>query len=459
MENEMKKLILFVLALVSFLSSHSQEGTGEMIDKVVGVVGDEIILYSEIEISALQSSQGQSVSEDVYCTVMEEILFEKMLLNQAKIDSLEISNEEVLAEIERRLGQYIQLFGSEENMVEYYGKSINEWREEFKEPVEKQLLAELMKNTLFGNIRVTPGEVREYFNSVPKDSLPLINATLEYSMIKYDPVVSEEEVDRVIHLLDSIRLEMLAMDPGAIPGKFAVHAALLSEDPGSKYKGGCYPLQTKGSFVPEYESAVFNTPIKSITPVFESQYGYHIVYVKDVRGQNYETCHILVSPKASENDMKKAEDKIQEIYEEILTDSISFNEAVLEYSSDERTKYQKGRVLSQYSGSSKLDHAELDQNIFFILDQMEEGDMSEPVFLQPQGESAPAWYILRLDKRNPAHEANLEQDYQIFKSQAEKIKKKEELDDWVEEKILENYIWIDDIMNGCSFNFVWVQNE
>lgn len=429
---------------------------GDLVDKIVAVVGEDIILYSEVEIQALQAAQGGDVNEAMYCNIMEESLFQKVLLHQAKLDSLEVGDEMVNDEVNRRLAQYIQIFGSQEAMIEYYKKSIEEWKEEFKDPVREQLMAQQMEQQLFGNVRVTPAEVREYYESVPKDSLPLINSTLEYSMIKLAPTVSDELVEETKNLLDSIRVELLNLpNPEDIPGDFGIKAALLSEDPGSKYKGGCYPIQKRGSFVPEYEAAVYNTPVGSISNVFETIYGYHMVLVKDIQGNNYESCHILMSPKPSEEDIMKSDEKIKEVYELMQTDSLTFNTAASQYSTDEKSKNQNGKVISNYSGSSKLDIQEIDQSVFFILDQMDPGEYSEPVYLQLQGDNSYAWYIFKLDKRNEAHTANVVDDYQIFKSQTENINKRKALDKWVNNKIKETYIWIDEDLRGCDYKFDW----
>jgi peptidyl-prolyl cis-trans isomerase SurA len=264
----------------------------QRLDGIVAVVGDEIILASDIRDRVNQAKmEGRTVSEDNECGLIESILFEKLLLHNARLDSLEVTDAEIMGEIDRRLTYYLQMFGSLEAFEAEYGKSVAEWKAEFQDPVREQILAQKMQGEIDQSVRSTPAQVQDYFSAIPVDSLPLIPEELSYSELVMQPEVGEAQKMRTRNTLDSIRT-LVSM------GKMSMTLAATrySEDPGSKYKGGCYKNISRGQFVPEFEGAVYETAVGDYSPVFESDFGFHFLRVTDRRGEQFSACHVLMKP-------------------------------------------------------------------------------------------------------------------------------------------------------------------
>ncbi|MFZ6050936.1 peptidylprolyl isomerase [Halocola ammonii] len=449
----MKKLTVLLLICTFAFSAFSQteEEKGKVIDKIVAVVGDEILLKSEVEAQKLQlkGQKGYPTGQELHCMVVEEMLREKLLLHQARVDSLEVGEAEVDGEIERRLQYYIGMLGDQKKFEEYYGKSVAQFREDFKEPIREQLLAERMKRQIYNDVNVTPEDVTKYFNSLSKDSLPLINAKVAYSQIAIEPEVREVQKEKTRRLLDSIRTEIMKGNTSMM-----IQAALHSEDPGSKYKGGCYDLMQRGSFVPEYEAAVFNTDEGSYSPVFESEYGFHFVYVEEKRGEYYKACHILKRPKVTDLDIKQAKMKL-DTAKQMMKDSLTFQSAASRFSSDLRSAKAGGKVMNPRTGSIMHEVDQLDRQIFFVLDKLKVGEVSEPVKIET--ENGDVYYaIYKLDKRVEAHRANLRDDYQMIQKAAEGEKREEVFDEWIENALMKTYDSVDqEILDKCEFSHSW----
>jgi peptidyl-prolyl cis-trans isomerase SurA len=300
-------------------------------------------------------------------------------------------------------------------------------------------------------VRTTPADVLRMFNSLPVDSLPLIGEQLQYAQIMFDPEVRESVRQSTISLMDSIRRDIIA-------GKtsMTIQAARWSEDPGSKYKGGCYPLQRKGSFVPEYEAAVFNTSVGDFTPVFQSDYGYHFVKVVEKRGEFYETCHILVTPKVLDIDLDLAKLRADSVYRALKSDTLSFASAAFRYSTDKETKNQEGRVINPATGGTKLDISSIPAETSLVLRSLNKGEYSEPVLVTDDG-GAKAYVIFQMQERWPAHRANMEQDYEIFQVRAEAEMRKAEVDKWVGKTIGRTYVKLSDDYSSCTYQFNWIR--
>jgi peptidyl-prolyl cis-trans isomerase SurA len=291
--------------------------------------------------------------------------------------------------------------------------------------------------------------VQRYFKTIPADSLPLIGEQLQYSQIMIEPQVRESERQRVINTLDSLR-NRLASGRGSM----MLEASKWSEDPGSKYKGGCYPMQRKGSFVPEYEAAVASTPEGSYSPVFKSEYGYHIVKVIEKRGEYYESCHILISPKIVSSDLDIARNKLDTVRFMLAEDSLSFSKAAIKYSTEENTRNAGGRVMNNATGGTKHDVAQLPAELNLVLMDLKVGEISEPI-LTSKPDGSQAYTVYHLDARTPAHVANLKDDYEIFQNVAENDAKQKEIDKWVKKKLASTYSSIHEDYKTCSFQFPW----
>ena len=450
----MQGISIFTFSFLFSLSLFAQPGNSEfqLLDGIIAVVGDEIILNSAIEDRALQARiEGGEVDESNKCGFLEELLFEKLLLHNARLDSLEVSDGEVMDEIERRLAYYIKMLGSVESFEAEYGKSVAQWKADFTEPILDQLLAQRMQQTISKEVRATPAEVLEYFDNTPVDSLPLIPEELSYSEIVLQPVISDRQKQAVRTTLDSIR-NLVAT--GQLPMTLA--ATRYSEDPGSKYKGGCYENIARGVFIPEFEAAVFDTPLNGYSPVFESDFGYHFVRVTDKRGEQFSACHVLMKPRVNPLALENLNSKIDSIYASINAGSTTFERDVLSFSTRESSKNSKGQVVNPRDGGLMFGIDELDPNLYFLLEPLEIGEMSSPVQLvDDDGDGF--WTILRLEDRKAAHRANPKDDYALFQSQIENNMRALDMNEWIDKHISDTFIRLSSDYNNCEFNINWKQ--
>jgi len=423
----------------------------QRIDGIVGVVGDEIVLASDIRERVTQARlEGNAVTEAQTCGLLESMLFEKLLVHNARLDSLEVTDAEVMGEIDRRLTYYLQMFGTVEAFEAEYGKSIAEWKADFQEPVWEQLMAQKMQAEIDQNVRSTPAQVQAYFDGLPIDSLPLIPEELSYSELVLQPEVGERQKLRTRTTLDSIRTLV-------VTGKMSMTLAATrySEDPGSKYKGGCYTNIARGQFVPEFEGAVYDTPVGDYSPVFESDFGYHFLRVTDRRGQQFSACHVLMKPTFDPSALDAMQAQIDSISLQLALGDTKFEAAVLAYSTREATRNQKGQVVNPRDGGTRFGIDELDPNVYFLLQDLREGEVSAPVQLFDDDQQA-YWAMLRLDKRHPAHRANPQDDYAMFQQQVEADLRQDALMRWVNRRIGETFVRIDAPYRTCTLEMPWL---
>lgn len=445
----------FSIILISLFSSWaSAQIPGKVVDRIIGVVGNETLLQSELESAMLEMSEGKSSGNALErCNVYENLIYQKLLLNQAKLDSIEVTDGEVQAQVEQRLNYFVGMFGSVEEFEKYYGKTSAQLRDEYFDLIKDQMLVQRMQDNITKSLHVTPADVTRYFNTIPKDSIPLIGEQIEYSKVAINPDIRESERDRVRHVLDSIRTNLVA-------GKssMTLEAAKWSEDPGSRYKGGCYPLQRKGSFVPEYEAAVYNTPEGSYSNVFSTAYGYHFVKVIEKRGEMYESCHILMSPKVIQSDLDSCRIRLESLLPVLRSDTITFATAAMRYSSDKETKNQGGKVINPATGGTKHEVSGLSSELNLLMMGMKPGEISDPILITNQ-DGTQSYVVYRLDKRTPAHTANMKDDYEIFRRIAEADARQKATDKWVKKKVVGTAITVHEDFSSCAFQFPWVKNK
>ncbi|MFM7105492.1 MAG: peptidylprolyl isomerase [Flavobacteriales bacterium] len=444
---------IFFLLTIFFAAFQMQCQPGTLVDEIIAVVGNEVILRSDLETLELESTGGKGGATDQQrCKNLETLLYQKLLLHQSKMDSLEVPEAEVQSQVTKRIEYYIQMFGSVEEFEKYYGKSQAQMKDEFFDLIQEQMLVQKMQEAIAKNLKITPADVVRYAENIPPDSIPLIGEQVEYSKIQISPVIRETEKNKIIQVMDSIRSVLVS-------GKssMTLEAAKWSEDPGSKYKGGCYPMQRKGSFVPEYEAAVFNTPQGSYSPVFSSTYGYHFVKVIEKRGEFYESCHILISAKSKPEDLELARVKLMDVHEQ-LKDTLTFSLAVKRYSTDADTRNQGGKVMNAATGSTRHDVASLSSEMNLMLMSMKPGEFSEPTLLTAD-DNTKSFVIYRLDRRVPAHKANLKEDYEIFKQATEAKLRQEITDKWIRKRLLNTSIEMDHTYLNCMFTFPWIKNK
>lgn len=434
------------------MSSASAQAQPKLIDGVLAVVGKEIVLKSDLDQSIdAQKRQNPAIPVN-QCLVFEDLLLEKLLLHQAELDSVEVDEAEVQANIDRRIGVFIQQIGSESKLEQYYGKSILEIKEEMFPLIKNQLTAQRMMQEINGDVEITPSEVREFYESIPKDSLPLINAEVEYSEITLYPEISDEAKQEAIDKLKEIKSRI---ENGS---SFSTMAVLYSEDPGSARSGGEYKGIKRGQFVKEFEAIAFNLALNEISEPFRTEYGYHIVQVQRKIGQELDLRHILIKPKISAESLEATKLKLDSIRQQILAKEITFEQAAQKYSASEDSRLNGGRVMNPQTGDSRWETGQLDKSIFYALESIEEGTISDPSFFRTPDEKE-GYRLLKLVDRSDAHVADMNTDYQRIKQVALAKKRNEILEEWVNDKIVDTYVRVNNDYLQCEFKRKWLNSS
>ena len=439
----------FLLNLI-ILSAQAQT---QLIDKIVAQVGDKIVLLSDVEAQRQQMlSQGMEEDDDLKCSVLQELIFQKMMLTQAETDSINVTEPQVEQELNKKVKYFVQQIGSVEKLENYLGKTINQIKEEYREKIKEQMLVQQIQQKIAGEVKVSPGEVVAFFNNLPKDSLPMIASEVQVAQLLRKPEVNVGEKIKVRKEIERIRKEI-------IEGRsFASMAVIYSQDPGSATKGGELGFVGRGDLVPEFEAAAFNLKGKEISDVIETVFGYHIMQLIERRGENINVRHVLLTPKASSSDLELAAMKCDSIYKSILAGRITFEKAVEEYSDDKETKYNGGLITNPASGGTYWELSQLDQQIFFVIDKLTIGDVSEPNAVRV-GDKKEAYRILKLVSRTEPHFADITTDYSKIQQAAESEKRQQLLFDWVKKKRKQFYIRLDPVFDACDFAQQWNINQ
>ncbi len=430
--------------------------TAQPIDKIVAVVGSNIIMLSEVEAQYLQIlGQGYAQDSTIKCDLLEELLFQKLLVNQARLDSVEVNDEQVEEELDRRLRYFIGQIGSQEKLEAYYKKSIVEIKDDFRDLIKDQLLAQTMQSKITGDVKVTPAEVRDYFTKIPADSLPYINVELEIGRIVKKPIISKKEKDEAKARSEEIRQRIL---DGA---NFSTMAKLYSEDPGSAANGGELGFFERGNMVPQFEAIAFSLKGKEVSEVFETEYGYHFMQLIERRGEQVNARHILITPKTSENDLTSSKILLDSVYDLLQKDSITFTKAAEKFSDDEADKKNGGIVTNAQTGSTKFEMDQLssiDPTLFLTIDKMKVGEFSKPI-ITSSTDGKQSYCIILLKSRTEPHKANLRDDYQKIQGAASSMKESNLVRDWIQKRISTTYVRIDEAYLNCDFNNPWAKKS
>ncbi len=397
------------------------------LEGIAATVGDEIVLVSQVEQQyAYLKQMGQVDEGSLYCEVLERFIIQNLLVARAKLDSLQVTDEEVNRELQRRIDLLTAQLGSVEAIQAIYGKPLAILKQDLREEVRAQLLAEMMRQKVTEKVAVTPQQVRMFFRSIPKDSLPYLPAEVELSQIVFWARPSEAERDRVRQRLEQIREEIVQgrMD-------FASAARAFSQDLGSARQGGALGEFTRGQMVPEFERMVFSLPIGEVSPVFETAFGFHILLVERRVGQKVEARHILLRPTVTEADLELAQARLAVLRDQIRRDSITFTRAAIEFSEDVQTRQAGGRLLDPETGKYRIPLDRLEADLYFIVDKLKIGEISpvEP-YTTPDGRRGVR--IVWLQRRYAPHRASLELDYDRFAEAALQIEKQKAIERWLE---------------------------
>ena len=442
-------LSLTVMAQPDNGSNSGGKPEGETIDKVVAIVGDQMVMLSDVENQYWQLiMQGETQSMELRCSIFEELLLQKLLLAQARADSIEVSETEVNNELDRRIRFFVAQLGSPEALEAFYKKSILEIKDEFRDLIRQQLLSQRMQAKITENVTITPNEVKKYFNSLSEDSIPAIPSYMEVGQIVIIPEPSESDRNLVYEEISELRQRVLKGE------SFEVLARLYSDDPGSASKGGELGLFGRDEMYPEFEAAAFGLKNPGdISEIIETPAGFHFLQLIERRGEYVNCRHILAIIKVDPNDLYSAKLKLDTVYSEITSGKISYKDASALYS-DDPDKNEEGLMINSYSGNTKFTGEQLDASVFFSVDKLNPGSISKPILFQTQ-EGKQGYRILYLKSRTEPHKANLKDDYNTIQELALNAKKLQALDKWVAVKKSSTYIRIMKEFEGCLFNYNW----
>lgn len=438
------------LFTILFLSSTIMT-IAQTIDKIVAQVGNEAVLFSDIETQYLQYlSEGYIDQEEIRCQIIEDVLYQKLLAHQAQIDSLQVTEEEVNKELERRLSSFITQLGSEDALEEYFGKSILRIKNEFYDIIYSQLLSQSMQSKITSSVSVTPEEVRLFFESLQsEEQLPLMPMKIEISQIIKIPEITLEEKSRIRKQLISFRERINNGED------FKVLATLYSDDVESAKNGGELGFVGRGSFVPEFESAAFSLEEEEISEIIETEFGYHIIQLIERRGQTINIRHILIKPKVSSTSLLEAKMSLEKIDSLMKEGDLTFEEAAKNHS-DDVSKKNGGLLVNPQTGSSMFTEQELPSSLRYVIDRMQEGDIS-PISQFVMDDGRKAYRIIKITKRVDEHILNLSDDYIAVYDAALNIRKQEKIQDWTIKKINSTYIRIQEGLGECDVLEKWIK--
>ena len=439
-----KYYIVYTLLLSVFISF------GQTIDRVEAIIGDEILLSSEIETQYLQYlSQGNVESLSIKCEIIEDLLFQKLLVNQANVDSVEILDEEVRSEINKRINYFESQLGSVSKVENYFGKSIVEIKNELTEIVKDQFLAQRVQSSISNDISITPSEVRSFFRKLPAEEIPEIPTKLELIQIIINPIISQAQKDKLRERLNIFRDRVYNGED------FQMLATLYSDDPVSASKGGELGFVNRGDLVPEFERAAFRLRPGEISEVIESKFGFHIIQLIERRGDQINVRHILLRPKVSATSLNDAKVKIEKIADEIKSGSITFEEAILKYSDDD-SKNSGGVLIDQKTMSNMHIIEDMDPSLKFLVKDLDESEFSSPNIFSNSDETN-AYRLIKVKSKLNAHKANLSDDFSMIKEFALNIKRQDELFEWIKRTVDTTYIEINSNILSCNFKNKWIK--
>jgi peptidyl-prolyl cis-trans isomerase SurA len=449
----MKKFFFLLISFATFLGQMLQS-QDNIVDEVIWVVGDDAILRSDVENMRLQMQvDNQRISGDPYCVIPEQMAIQKLYLHQAKLDSIEAPESQIFQRVESWINYAVSQIGSKEKLEEYLKKPISAIREERRTMVKEQSLVQSMQQKLVGNIKVTPSEVRTFYNRIPQDSLPFISTTVEVEIITLEPIIALEEIDDI-----KKRLREYTEQISSGKREFSTLARLYSEDIESAKRGGELGFVGKGTLLPEFAAVAFelNDP-KKISRIVETEYGYHIIQLIEKRGDRINVRHILLKPKVTKEEIAEATLKLDSIRTDILADKFTFEEAATYLSHDKDTRNNKGLMvnqnmenISERNGTSRFEMAELPSEMGKIVYGMQVNEISKP-FTMISSKQKEVVAIVKLKARIDGHKASLTEDYQALKMMVEQEKQQNILENWLAKKQKDTYIRINENWRNCDF--------
>ena len=445
--NTLKGIALFIVFLLTHTNTFAQGMDSLSADKIIVVVGrNRIILQSELEMQVAQAKQQlPGFNDSMKCDLLQQMIVQKFMLEQAERDSVLITEEDVDGQLDNRIRYFTQMYGSKERLEQLSGKTVYQMKEEFREPIREQMIAEKMQNQILENTKITPSDIEAFYKKIPADSLPFFPATVEVGQIVVDPPVSPEMNQYAKEKLEGIRKEIV--DGGK---NFETMAGIYTEDPGSRDNGGKYEGVTRnGPWAAEFVAATFKLQNGEVSPVIKTKFGYHIIKMLSRKGDEADISHILIRPKVTTADYGKALATLDSIRGLLLDKKITFEAAVGKFSTDEAAKRTGGMIADPNTGNMNLDITKLDPAMVILLDTLKPGNFSKPhVFLTDAKDQSCRIVFLR--NRTIPHKANLKDDYGRIQEVALAQKKQKKIQNWVTAKLPTYYFWIDPEFQTCQ---------
>ncbi len=449
----MRFLLLILLAMMTSVTSLSAQPAinDSIADGIVAVIGNKIILKSDIEQEYLQQlgQSGSKVNPETRCQILDQLLTAKLLVRQAESDSLKISDDEVNGQIERRIRYFSQMVGGAEKLEEFYGKTILEIKEEFRGPVKEQILAGKMQEKLTKEVSISPSEVQAYFSQIPVDSLPFYDSELEVGQLVMFPEVTDAQKEYTLEKLEGIRTRIQKGE------KFETLAILYSQDPGSAPKGGDLGFFGRGEMVPEFEAAAFRLKPGEVSGNIRTKYGYHLLQLVERRGERVNARHILLKPPVSNSELEKTRKHLDSIRIQLENGQLTFREAVKKYSMDDETKANGGMLQNQQTGQNSFTPEQMQPEIYFQVEKLMPGQFSAPSSYATQ-DGKQGYRVFYLSNKAAPHRCNLNDDYGKIQQAAITKKKGQIMQSWFNKARQRNAIHISPSYLTCTNLKRWI---
>lgn len=441
-----------ILAAVAFAGVSAQNNVAE---EVAWTIGDQPIYKSEIEETYQQMLYDRmTIKGDPYCYVPERLAIDKLFLNQADIDTVEVQASMIAQQVDSWINYLITNLGTKEKVEEYFRKSIPELREWRTEMVTNQSRIEQVKHSMVKNVKATPSDVRRYFDGLPADSIPFIPLQVEVQIITINPTIPRQEIEDVKGRLRDYTERVLNGE-----SEFSTLASLYSEDPGSSVRGGEIGFMGRGHLEPEYAAVAFNlNDPKKVSKIVETQYGFHIIQLIEKRGDRINTRHILLRPKVSPEDLELATNRLDTVVRDMKAGKFTFEEATRFISQDKDTRFSRGQMTNDETGSTKFEMSQLPPEIAKVVADMQPGDVSEAFTMMDPKRNREIVAVVKLTNRIEAHKANLSDDFPTIRNMYEASVQEKILKDWLKNKIKTTYVKIEDGWSDCQFeNEGWIR--
>ncbi len=451
MKNYFSRILIIQTLLLAFAVNLNAQT--ENLDKVIAIVGDKIILKSEIEMAFEDyKRENPETPESLKCELLENAMGQKIVTEQADRDSVFVTDEEVEAQLDNRIRSFVSQYGSEEKLAEVSGRTTYQLKDDYRPMFKENLQFQKMQGEIMASVKITPQEVRAFYEKIPKDSLPFYPSTVEVGQIVFRPDVNKEVEDYAIERLENIRKDITS-------GKsaFDLMAGIYSEDPGSRDNGGDLGVMGRDELVPEFAAAAFKLQNGEISPVVKTSFGYHIVQMVNRQGEKAKLRHILIKPLITEDMSKLALKKADSVRASLVSGKLVFSAAVGKYSNDDASKMTGGMITNQQTGATSLLTEDLEPSVALIINEMKVGEYSQPTEYTDSRTGDKLVRIVYLKSRTEPHKANLQDDYNKIQQVAFAEKQNTYLMTWLEDHISSFYIMIDEEYANCTNIDKWLK--